>query len=73
MSFVKDMFREFGFDGRTVENKGKLILTKIQYMFITQIKVKIGNYLSCNFPIDNGLKQGDDLLLYLLFFCRICR
>ena len=25
----------------------------------TQSKVRIGNYLSSSFPIENGLKQGD--------------
>ena len=28
----------------------------------TQSKVRIGNYLSSSFPIENGLKQGDALL-----------
>ena len=27
----------------------------------TQSKVRIGNYLSSSFPIENGLKQGDAL------------
>ena len=27
----------------------------------TQTKVRIGNYLSTSFPIENGLKQGDAL------------
>jgi hypothetical protein len=36
-------------------------------------KVRMGKYLSDNFPIQNGLKQGDDLspLLFQLCF-RIC-
>ena len=25
----------------------------------TQSKIRIGNYLSSSFPIENGLKQGD--------------
>ena len=33
----------------------------------TQSKVKIGNYLSSNFPIDSGLKQGDTLPLVFNF------
>ena len=39
----------------------------------TQNKVRIGNYLSSSFPIENGLKPGDALspLLFnfLLLFC----
>ena len=31
-------------------------------------KVKIGNYLSSSFPIENGLKQGDDLSPLLFNF-----
>ena len=32
----------------------------------TQSKVRIGNYLSSSFPIENGLKQGDALSSLLL-------
>ena len=45
--------------GTTVENKGKLII-KI-CLNGTQSNVRIGNYLSSSFPIENGLKQGDAL------------
>jgi hypothetical protein len=31
-------------------------------------KVRIGKHLSDNFPIQNGLKQGDPLLLLLFDF-----
>ena len=34
----------------------------------TQSKVKIGNYLSSSFPIENGLKQGDALSPLLFNF-----
>jgi hypothetical protein len=34
----------------------------------THSKVHIGTYLSVNFPIQNGLKQGDALLLLLSNF-----
>ena len=34
----------------------------------TQSKVRIGNYLSSNFPIKNGLKQGDALSPLLFNF-----
>ena len=34
----------------------------------TQSKVKLGNYLSWSFPIENGLKQGDALLPQLVNF-----
>ena len=36
----------------------------------TQSKVRIGNYLSSSFPIENGLKQGDALspLLFILLY-----
>ena len=32
--------------------------------------MRIGNYLSCSFPIDKGLKQGDALSLLLFNFAR---
>ena len=34
----------------------------------TQSKMRIGNYLSSRFPIENGLKQGDALSLLLFNF-----
>ena len=34
----------------------------------TQSKVRIGNYLSSSFPIENGLKQGDALSPLLFNF-----
>jgi Reverse transcriptase (RNA-dependent DNA polymerase). len=34
----------------------------------TQSKVRIGNYFSSSFPIENGLKQGDALSPLLLNF-----
>ena len=34
----------------------------------TQSKVRIGNYLSCSSPIENGLKQGDALSPLLFNF-----
>ena len=34
----------------------------------TQSKVRIGNYLSSSFPIENGLKQGDALSPQLFNF-----
>ena len=34
----------------------------------TQCKVRIGNYLSSSFPIENGLKQGDALTPLLFNF-----
>ena len=34
----------------------------------TQSKVRIGNYLSSSFPIENGLKQGDALSPLLFSF-----
>ena len=34
----------------------------------TQSKVRIGNYLSSSFPIENGLKQGDGLSPLLFNF-----
>jgi hypothetical protein len=36
-------------------------------------KVRMGRHLSDDFPVQNGLKQGDDLLSLLFNFCyRIC-
>jgi Reverse transcriptase (RNA-dependent DNA polymerase). len=35
-------------------------------------KVRIGNYLSSSFPIENDLKQGDALLPLLLNFALEC-
>ena len=43
----------------------KLLIIKI-CLDGTQSKVRIGNYLSCSFPTENGLKQGDDLSPLLL-------
>ena len=31
------------------------------FKYFSNCKVRIGNYLSSSFPIENGLKQGDAL------------
>ena len=36
----------------------------------TQCKVRIGNYLSSSFPIENSLKEGDALLPLLFNFAQ---
>jgi hypothetical protein len=39
----------------------KVVMLIIMFLKKTCSKVRIGKHLSHNFPIQNGLKQGDDL------------
>jgi len=56
-----DILNKFGVPKKLV----RLIKTRLDR---TQSKVRIGNYLSSGFPIENGLKQGDALSPLLFNF-----
>ena len=57
-SIKKDTLIRFGVPKKLV----RLIKTCLD---VTQSKVRIGNYLSSSFLIENGLKQGDSYLILL--------